>query len=320
VTTTVILGGAGFIGSHLCEVFLQRGDKVIAVDNLATGSRANIAHLGGQERFQFIEADIVKGIPVDEPVDVVLNFASPASPKDFTRLPIEILMVGAQGNQNALELARANNARFLIASTSEVYGDPLVNPQPEPYLGNVNSIGIRGVYDESKRYAEAMTMAYHRYRGVDTRILRIFNTYGPRMALDDGRALPNFICQAYRGDPVTIYGDGSQTRSFGFVDDLVAGAVALLDSDCHDPVNIGNPDEVSILDVAKEVIKEMGSNSELAFFDRPPGDPLVRCPVIDRARERLGWAPTVSRAEGLKKTIADFRGRLDALAAAGAKA
>lgn len=307
---TVILGGAGFIGSNLCDRFLADGHDVVAVDNLVTGHPRNIAHLDGHDRFTFIEADITEAIPVEGELDYILNFASPASPKDFTVLPLEILAVGSTGHRNALELARERDATILFASTSEVYGDPQVNPQPESYLGNVNCTGIRGCYDESKRFGEALSFAYLRKFGLRTRIVRIFNTYGPRMAPEDGRALPNFIAQALRGEPLTIYGDGLQTRSFGYVDDLVEGVVRLLHSDCTDPVNIGNPDEVTILDVAKEVIAELKSDSKLEFLPRPPGDPMVRRPVIDRAREVLGWEPTVPRSEGMTKTIAWFRSLL----------
>ena len=307
---TVITGGAGFIGSHLCDHFLGLGHEVVCIDNLLTGSKDNIAHLEQEQRFTFLFHDVTKFIDVPGPVDHILHFASPASPADFERLPIQILKVGALGTHNALGLAKAKKARFLLASTSEVYGDPEVNPQPETYLGRVNPIGIRGVYDESKRFAEAITMAYRRVHQVDTRIVRIFNTHGPRMQLDDGRALPNFITQAFRGEPLTIYGDGSQTRSFGYVTDLVDGIHRLLHSDVWEPVNIGNPDEVTLLQVAKEVKELTGSSSEIVFKPLPPGDPKVRRPDISRARDLLGWSPTVSRIVGFQRTIEDFKRRL----------
>ena len=309
---TVILGGAGFIGSHLCDHFVGAGHEVVCIDNLLTGSRDNIAHLEGRAEFRFVEHDVTNFIEVEGAVDNVLHFASPASPADFERLPIQILKVGALGTHNALGLAKAKQARFVLASTSEVYGDPEVNPQPETYLGRVNPIGIRGVYDEAKRYAEAMTMAYRRVHGVETRIVRIFNTFGERMQLRDGRALPNFITQALSGEPITVYGDGSQTRSFGHVSDLVRGIVTLLGSDVWEPVNIGNPDEVSLLTVAREVKALTGSASEVVFKPLPPGDPKVRRPDITRARDLLGWSPSVSRAEGFERTVADFKRRLDA--------
>lgn len=307
---TVITGGAGFIGSHLCDHFLALGHEVICIDNLLTGSKDNVAHHEGNEAFRFVLHDVTTFIELDGPVDNVLHFASPASPADFERLPIQILKVGALGTHNALGLAKAKGARFLQASTSEVYGDPEVNPQPESYLGRVNPIGIRGVYDEAKRFAEAITMAYHRVHGVQTRIVRIFNTYGERMQLDDGRALPNFISQALRGEPLTVYGDGQQTRSFGYVSDLVRGIDLLLNSDVWEPVNIGNPDEVTLLQVAEQVKELAGSDSEITFHPLPPGDPKVRRPDISRARDLLGWAPSIDRAEGFKRTIEDFRRRL----------
>lgn len=309
---TVITGGAGFIGSHLCDHFIAAGHEVICIDNLLTGSKDNVAHLEGNDQFRFVLHDVTRFIEINGPVDNVLHFASPASPADFERLPIQILKVGALGTHNALGLAKAKNARFLIASTSEVYGDPEVNPQPETYLGRVNPIGIRGVYDESKRFAEAITMAYRRVHKVETRIVRIFNTYGTRMQLDDGRALPNFISQALRGDPITIYGDGKQTRSFGYVSDLVRGIDLLLNSDVWEPVNIGNPEEVTLLEVAREVLELSGSKSELTFHPLPPGDPKVRRPDITRATGLLGWAPSIGRAEGFQKTIDDFQRRLEA--------
>lgn len=303
----VILGGSGFIGSHLCDRYLSTGHEVVAVDNLCTGHKRNIAHLSDNKQFQFIEHDIVEPLKIDGPVDLVLNFASPASPKDFTILPIEILMVGSRGQHNALDLAREKDATILFASTSEVYGNPQVNPQPESYLGNVNPIGIRGVYDESKRFGESITMAYHRKYGLRTRIVRIFNTYGPRMQLGDGRVLPNFVSQAYRGEPITVYGDGMQTRSFQYVSDLVDGVEKLAASDCTDPVNIGNPVEITILQFAQEIIELTKSKSEIVFKELPPGDPLVRRPVITRAKERLGWEPKVARLDGLKTAIEYFK-------------
>jgi dTDP-glucose 4,6-dehydratase len=310
ITRTVITGGAGFIGSHLCEHFLAKGHEVICVDNLLTGRRENIAHLLRRSEFQFVLHDVTGHIEVEGDVDNVLHFASPASPADFERLPIQILKVGALGTHNALGLAKAKGARFLLASTSEVYGDPEVNPQPESYLGRVDPIGIRGVYDESKRFAESMTMAYRRIHNVNTRIVRIFNCHGPRMRLDDGRALPNFITQALRGDPITVYGDGSQTRSFGFVSDLVRGIDMLLESDVWEPVNVGSPDEVSLLDVARQIKALTGSTSEITFHALPPGDPKVRRPDLGRANERLGWSPQVGQEDGFRQTVQDFRNRL----------
>ena len=310
VPRTVVTGGAGFIGSHLCDHFLAKGHRVVCVDNLLTGSEENIRHHQGDARFTFLHRDVSNYMALEGPVDNVLHFASPASPADFERLPIQIMKVGAMGTHNALGLAKAKGARFLLASTSEVYGDPEVNPQPETYLGRVDPIGIRGVYDEAKRFAEALTMAYHRVHKLETRIMRIFNTYGERMRLDDGRALPNFITQALRGAPVTVYGEGKQTRSFGHVSGLVDGIDRLLASDCREPVNIGNQDEVTLLEVAREVIELGGSASEIVFGPLPAGDPKVRRPDIGRARARLGWEPRVPRREGFKRTIADFARRL----------
>lgn len=312
MTRTVITGGAGFIGSHLCDHFVAAGHEVICIDNLLTGSKDNIAHLQGNPKFRFVLHDVTRYIEVEGPVDNVLHFASPASPADFERIPIQIMKVGAHGTHNALGLAKAKGARFLLASTSEVYGDPEVNPQPESYLGRVNCIGIRGVYDESKRFAEALTMAYRRVHKVETRIVRIFNTFGERMQLRDGRALPNFITQALTGEPITVYGDGKQTRSFGHVSDLVRGLDLLLHGDVWEPVNIGNPDEVSLLTVAQEVIEMTGTQSQIVYKELPPGDPKVRRPDITRARDLLGWTPTVSRREGFERTIADFKKRLNA--------
>ena len=307
---TLITGGAGFLGSHLCDRFIAEGHHVVCMDNLVTGNPDNVAHLIGHDRFEFVKHDVSTFIYVAGPVDHVLHFASPASPIDYLRLPIQTLKVGSLGTHNALGLAKAKGARFLIASTSEVYGDPEVHPQPETYWGHVNPVGSRGVYDEAKRFAEAMTMAYHTYHGLDTRILRIFNTYGPRMRLDDGRALPAFMGQALRGEPITVFGDGSQTRSFQYVDDLVEGIWRLLHSGETDPVNVGNPDEVSIREFAQEVVALTGSNSTITFQDLPADDPKVRQPDITRAREILGWEPRVDRAEGLRRTVDYFRQRV----------
>ncbi len=309
---TLITGGAGFLGSHLCDRFIAEGHEVVCMDNLVTGNPDNIAHLIGHDRFEFVKHDVSTFIYLAGPVDNVLHFASPASPIDYLRLPIQTLKVGSLGTHNALGLAKAKGARFLIASTSEVYGDPQVHPQPESYWGHVNPVGSRGVYDEAKRFSEAMTMAYHRYHGVDTRILRIFNTYGPRMRLDDGRALPAFMGQALRGEPITVFGDGSQTRSFQYVDDLVEGIWRLLHSGENDPVNIGNPDEVSIREFAEEVVALTGSDSTVTFQDLPADDPQVRQPDITRAREILDWEPRVDRAEGLRRTLDYFRERVEA--------
>ncbi len=307
---TLITGGAGFIGSHLCDRLLAEGHEVICMDNFITGSPDNIAHLIGHERFHFIHHDVTNFIYVEGPLDYVLHFASPASPADYLKYPIQTLKVGALGTHKALGLAKAKGARFLLASTSEVYGDPLVHPQPEDYWGNVNPVGLRGVYDEAKRFAEAMTMAYHRYHGVDVRIVRIFNSYGPRMRLDDGRALPTFMTQALKGEPITVYGDGSQTRSFQYIDDLVEGIYRLLMSDYVGPVNIGNPEEISILEFAKEIIELTGSKSEIVFKPLPADDPKVRQPDISLARRVLGWEPKVSRREGLRRTLEYFKQRL----------
>jgi len=306
----VITGGAGFLGSHLCERFLAEGWEVICVDNLLTGNEENITHLVEDDRFTFLNHDVTKYIDVDGEVDAILHFASPASPIDYLELPIQTLKVGSLGTHNALGLARAKGARFLIASTSECYGDPLVHPQTEDYWGNVNPVGPRGVYDEAKRFSEAMTMAYHRYHGVDTRIIRIFNTYGPRMRLNDGRALPAFMSQALRGEPLTVFGDGSQTRSFCFVDDLVEGIWRLLESDYHLPVNVGNPTEMTIKEFAERVIELTGSGSTVTYQDLPEDDPKVRQPDISLARRVLGWEPQVQLAEGLERTLGWFRGRV----------
>jgi len=307
---TLITGGAGFLGSHLCDRFVAEGHDVVCVDNLVTGSPDNVAHLVGHPRFEFVRHDVSTFVYVAGDVDHVLHFASPASPIDYLRLPIQTLKVGSLGTHNALGLAKAKGARFLLASTSEVYGDPQVHPQPESYWGHVNPVGSRGVYDEAKRFAEAMTMAYHRSHGVDTRIVRIFNTYGPRMRLDDGRALPAFMGQALRGEPITVFGDGSQTRSFQYVDDLVEGVWRLLHSGETDPVNVGNPDEVTIRAFAEEVVALTGSPSSITYEPLPADDPKVRQPDVTRAREALGWAPTVGRAEGLRRTLDYFRQRV----------
>ncbi|MHC4887417.1 MAG: UDP-glucuronic acid decarboxylase family protein [Planctomycetota bacterium] len=305
--TTVVTGGAGFLGSHLCDLLLENGHKVVCVDNLLTGRLANIEHLSENGDFRFLKQNISDFVMVDGRVDYILHFASPASPIDYLKLPIQTLKVGALGTHNALGLAKAKGARLLLASTSEVYGDPAIHPQREDYWGNVNPIGPRGVYDEAKRFAEAITMAYHRTHDVETRIVRIFNTYGPRMRLDDGRALPSFLSQALRGEEITIFGDGSQTRSFCFVSDLVEGIFRLLLSDEVEPVNIGNPQEISILDFAKELKELTGSKSEIVHRDLPKDDPKVRQPDITKAKSILKWEPTVDRREGLQRTIDYFR-------------
>ncbi|MDX1686752.1 MAG: UDP-glucuronic acid decarboxylase family protein [Candidatus Promineifilaceae bacterium] len=310
----LITGGAGFLGSHLCDRFLQEGHTVIAMDNLITGTTDNIAHLMGNEQFTFVKHNVSNYIYVEGPLDAVLHFASPASPNDYLEHPIHTLKVGSLGTLNTIGLAKAKEARYLLASTSEVYGDPQVNPQPETYWGHVNPIGPRGVYDEAKRFAEAMTMAYHRYHGLETRIVRIFNTYGPRMRLHDGRVVPNFIHQALTGQPLTVYGDGQQTRSFQYCSDLVEGVYRLLFSDESDPVNIGNPDEMTILDFAKAVKEVTGSDSEITFVQpqdrRVQDDPQVRRPDISKARRLLDWEPKVDLREGLEKTIAFFHTRV----------
>ncbi len=308
--TAVVTGGAGFLGSHLCERLLAEGHRVICVDNLVTGRRENIGELLDDPRFRFVCHDISKPLTIDEPVDKILHFASPASPVDYLELPIQTLKVGSLGTHNSLGLAKAHRARFLLASTSEVYGDPLVHPQPETYWGNVNPVGPRGVYDEAKRFAEAMTMAYHRYHGLDTRIVRIFNTYGPRMRARDGRVVPAFIQQALLGEPMTVFGDGSQTRSFCYVSDLVEGIYRLLESDLHDPCNVGNPTEMTVLQFAERIKAATGSISEIAFRDLPVDDPKTRQPDITLARTRLGWEPVVSLDEGLGRTIEYFRAEL----------
>lgn len=306
----LITGGAGFLGSHLCERFLAEGDTVYCIDNFITGSPDNIEHLFGNKNFTFIHHDVTNYIYVAGELDYILHFASPASPIDYLKLPIQTLKVGSLGTHKALGLAKAKNARILLASTSEVYGDPLIHPQPETYWGNVNPVGYRGVYDEAKRFAEALTMAYHRYHGVETRIVRIFNTYGPRMRIEDGRAIPNFITQAIRGNPVTVYGDGSQTRSVCYVDDLIEGIYRLLLSDESEPVNIGNPDEISMLELAREIIGLTGSGSKIEFRELPSDDPKVRQPDTSKAMKILNWSAKVPRIEGLEKTVDYFRKKL----------
>ncbi|MES3628565.1 MAG: SDR family oxidoreductase [Longimonas sp.] len=317
---TLITGGAGFLGSHLCDRLIAEGHEVLCMDNLITGSTDNVAHLfeRDDERFKFIQHDVTNFIHVSGDLDYVLHFASPASPADYLRLPIQTLKVGALGTHKALGLAKAKGARLLLASTSEVYGDPLVHPQPEDYWGNVNPIGMRGVYDEAKRFAEAITMAYQRYHSVETRIVRIFNTYGPRMRIDDGRALPTFMSQALRGEPLTVYGDGSQTRSFCYVDDLVEGIYRLLLSDENEPVNIGNTQEITIKEFAEEIIDLTDSKSTITYEELPKDDPQVREPDITKARETLGWSPTVDRRDGLRKTLDYFREAIDVSAPADA--
>lgn len=303
----LITGAAGFLGSHLCDRFIKEGYYVIGMDNLITGRIENIEHLFGNENFHFVNHDVSNYVHVPGQLDYILHFASPASPIDYLKIPIQTLKVGSLGTHNLLGLAKAKGARMLIASTSEVYGDPLIHPQTEDYWGNVNPIGPRGVYDEAKRFQEAITMAYHRYHGVETRIVRIFNTYGPRMRLNDGRVLPAFIGQALRGEDLTVFGDGSQTRSFCYVDDLIEGIYRLLMSDYAEPVNIGNPDEITIADFAEEIIKLTGTDQKVIYKPLPQDDPMQRQPNIDRARSILGWEPKVSRQEGLKITYEYFK-------------
>jgi dTDP-glucose 4,6-dehydratase len=305
----LITGGAGFIGSHLCEHFLGKGHRVICMDNLLTGDIENVAHLRGPD-FTFVHQDVTQYIHVSGPLDAILHFASPASPVDYLKLPIQTLKVGSLGTHKALGLAREKGATFLLASTSEVYGDPQVHPQPEDYWGNVNPIGPRGVYDEAKRFAEALTMAYHRSHGVNTKIARIFNTYGPRMRMDDGRAIPTFLAQALRGEDLTVYGDGGQTRSFCYIEDLVDGIDRLLDSAETEPVNLGNPHEMTIRQLAEKVVQLTGSRSRIVERPLPVDDPKVRQPDTGRARERLGWQARVGLDDGLARTIQDFRRRL----------
>jgi dTDP-glucose 4,6-dehydratase len=309
----VITGGAGFLGSHLCDRLLVEGFKVYCIDNLLTGNLDNISHLFGSEDFSFIKHDVTNFIHVPGKVDYILHFASPASPIDYLQLPIQTLKVGSLGTHKVLGLAKEKQARFLLASTSEVYGDPIVHPQKEEYWGNVNPIGPRGVYDEAKRFAEAITMAYHRYHKIETRIARIFNTYGPRMRLDDGRALPAFVGQALRGEDLTVFGDGSQTRSFCYVSDLIDGIYKLLLSSEVDPVNIGNPSEITIKEFAEEVIKLTGAKSSIVYKDLPIDDPKVRQPDITKAETILGWTPKVSREEGLRITIEFFKNKIKSL-------
>lgn len=306
----LVTGGAGFLGSHLCDRFLAEGYAVVAMDNLITGNTDNIAHLAGNPDFRFIHHDVTEYIYLDDPLWAVVHFASPASPLDYHDLPIQTLKVGSLGTHKALGLAKKKGARFLLASTSEVYGDPEVHPQPESYWGNVNPVGPRGVYDEAKRFAEAICMAYHRVHGVDAKIARIFNTFGPRMRLEDGRAIPAFMTQALRGEPVTIFGDGSQTRSFCYVDDLVEGLFRLLRSDLNEPCNVGNPEEWSVLEMARTVVELCGGTSELVHRALPVDDPKVRRPDISLARRELDWEPSIPIREGLARTLADFRRRL----------
>jgi len=308
----VITGGAGFLGSHLCDYMVEKGWDVLCLDNLITGSEANIAHLIPNQRFRFIHHDVSRFIEVAGPVDAVLHFASPASPPDYLKFPIQTLKVGALGAHNCLGLALAKKAKFLMASTSECYGDPDVSPQPESYWGHVNPVGPRGVYDEAKRFSEAITMAYHRYHGVDTRIVRIFNTYGPRMRLNDGRALPNFLYQALAGEPITVYGDGKQTRSFCYVSDLIEGIYRLFESNEHEPVNIGNPHEITILEFAERVRALVGATAPIVFHPLPQDDPKQRCPDITKARRILHWEPKINLEAGLRITYDYFKQKVEA--------
>lgn len=303
----VVTGGAGFIGSHLCDALITRGDQVVCLDNLSSGRFCNVAHLVGRPDFTFIEFDVTGGVPVAGKVDAIAHFASAASPPDYLRMPLETLAVGSRGTEHALNLAAAHAARFILASTSEVYGDPAVHPQPEGYWGNVNSIGPRSVYDEAKRFAEALTAAYGRTLGINIGIIRIFNTYGPRMSPSDGRVVTNFIMQALRGEPITIYGDGTQTRSFCYVDDLVRGIIKMIDSPEPGPINLGNPEEFTISDFARLVLQVTGSDSGIKYLPLPTDDPTRRRPVIDRATERLGWQPEVTVREGVTRTAAWLR-------------
>jgi dTDP-glucose 4,6-dehydratase len=308
--TSVVTGGAGFLGSHLVDLLLARGHKVIAIDNFVTGSVANIVHLGGNPNFKFIEQDVTEFLFLDVPVNFVWHFASPASPIDYLEIPIKTLKVGSLGTHKALGLAKNKGARFLLASTSEIYGDPLVHPQREDYWGNVSTIGPRGCYDEAKRFAEAMTMGYHRQHGVDIRIVRIFNTYGPRMRLNDGRVVPAFISQALKNKPLSVFGEGKQTRSFCYVSDLIEGIYRLMNSSVSEPVNIGNPHEMTVLEFAREIIRATGSKSRIAYKPLPQDDPKQRRPDITRAMTKLKWEPKVPLEEGLKETIAYFRGKV----------
>ncbi|MBU3911695.1 MAG: SDR family oxidoreductase [Candidatus Omnitrophica bacterium] len=305
--TALITGGAGFLGSYLCDRFLAEGFKVICMDNLITGSLSNISRLESNPNFTFINHDVSKHIDIKEPIDYVLHFASPASPIDYLKYPIQTLKVGSLGTHNALGVAKEKKARFLLASTSEIYGDPQIHPQPESYYGHVNCIGPRGVYDEAKRFAEAITMAYHKAHGLDTRIVRIFNTYGPRIRKQDGRAIPNFISQALKNEPITVYGKGDQTRSFCYVSDLIEGIFLLSQSDIHDPVNIGNPVELKIIDMAKKIIKMTGSKSKIIHNPLPQDDPKVRQPDITKAKKLLNWNPKIDLEQGLKETIEWFK-------------
>ena len=307
---TLITGGAGFLGSHLCDYLIKKGHEVICIDNLSTGNMENISHLQGKKHFSFIQYDVTNYLHVDGELHNILHFASPASPIDYLRMPIQTLKVGSLGTHKALGLALSKKARFLLASTSECYGDPLVHPQTEDYWGNVNPVGPRGVYDEAKRFAESMTMAYHRYHGIRTRIVRIFNTYGPRMRLDDGRALPAFMSQSLRGEDLTVFGDGTQTRSFCYVDDLVEGIYRLLSSDEVYPVNLGNPDELTLLELAHRVLEVTGSRSRIVYRDLPQDDPKVRRPDIGKAKQLLGWEPLVPLNEGLQKVLPYFRSKI----------
>jgi nucleoside-diphosphate-sugar epimerase len=305
----VVTGGAGFLGSHLCDAIMARGDSAVCVDNLATGRPDNVAHLMGQPGFTFVEADVSSALDVPGPVDAVAHLASPASPPDYLRLPLETLAVGSHGTENALQLARRHGARFVLASTSEVYGDPAVHPQTEDYWGNVNPVGPRSVYDEAKRFAEALTRAYRETHGVNAGILRIFNTYGPRMSARDGRIVTNFITQALNGDPLTIYGDGSQTRSFCYVDDLIRGIVSMIDCAESGPVNLGNPEEFTVADFARLILRVTGSDSPVEHLPLPVDDPTRRCPVITRASQVLGWQPQIQVEDGVRRTVEWFRSR-----------
>jgi dTDP-glucose 4,6-dehydratase len=306
----LITGGAGFLGSHLCDYLIEKGHEVICIDNLSTGNMGNISHLLGHKRFSFIQYDVTNFLHVDGELHNILHFASPASPIDYLKMPIQTLKVGSLGTHKALGLALSKKARLLLASTSECYGDPLVHPQTEDYWGNVNPVGPRGVYDEAKRFAESMTMAYHRYHGVETRIVRIFNTYGPRMRLEDGRALPAFMGQSLRGEDLTVFGDGTQTRSFCYVDDLVEGIYRLLCSEEAYPVNLGNPDEITLLELAHRVLEVTGSKSRIVYRELPEDDPKVRRPDIGKARRLLGWEPKVSLDEGLHRVLPYFRSKV----------